>query len=311
MFYLKNYSTFICTGMLLWAMTLAGQATAETTRYKPFVLASTHNSDLATVLAETKSRLSNSGFDIIGEASPYSGTHILIITNADLQQRASQSEFGVFGAAQRVAVSTVANTVQVSFTNPTYMAHVYQMADDLTGISQVLKQTLGFINEFGHDEGLTKADLRDYQYKWLMPYFSDRVELASYASYQDAIAKVNAILNTRTTSSRKIYQIDLPGKSETIIGLQLTGQKPDDCSADQYIMSRIDFAPLKSSAHLPYEVVIKNNKVYMLPAEFRIAISFPGLSMMGSNSFASIMCAPNSIKSALVASVGGEEEEEF
>jgi hypothetical protein len=47
--------------------------------------------------------------------------------------------------------------------------------------------------------------------------------------------------------------------------------------------------------------------VYTLPAEFRIAISFPDLSMMGSNSFASIMCAPNAIKTALTKASGGTE----
>ena len=74
-------------------------------------------------------------------------------------------------------------------------------------------------------------------------------------------------------------------------------------------MEKIDFKAIKSSGHLPYEMVISGNKVYALPAEFRIAISFPDLSMMGSNSFASIMCAPNAIKSALTFGAGGTAEE--
>jgi hypothetical protein len=75
-------------------------------------------------------------------------------------------------------------------------------------------------------------------------------------------------------------------------------------------MDQIDFKKLKSTGHLPYEVVISKGTVYALPAEFRIAISFPDLSMMGSNSFASIMCSPTAIHEALTISVGGEFEEE-
>lgn len=73
-------------------------------------------------------------------------------------------------------------------------------------------------------------------------------------------------------------------------------------------MSRIDFKDVRSTGHLPYEVVISNGQVYALPAEFRIAINFPDLSMMGSNSFASIMCAPDSIKETLTKAVGGSYE---
>ena len=46
--------------------------------------------------------------------------------------------------------------------------------------------------------------------------------------------------------------------------------------------------------------------MYALPAEFRIAINFPDLSMMGDNSFMSIMCAPEAIEAALTSVVGGE-----
>ena len=71
-------------------------------------------------------------------------------------------------------------------------------------------------------------------------------------------------------------------------------------------MERIDFKPLKSSGHLPYEMVVSGGKVYALPAEFRIAINFPDLSMIGSNRFASIMCAPGSIEEALTLAAGGQ-----
>jgi hypothetical protein len=51
---------------------------------------------------------------------------------------------------------------------------------------------------------------------------------------------------------------------------------------------------------------VSDNKVYALYARFRIAINFPDLKMVGSNSFVNIMCAPNAIEDALSAAAGGE-----
>lgn len=39
-------------------------------------------------------------------------------------------------------------------------------------------------------------------------------------------------------------------------------------------MSEIDFRDIKSTAHLPYEVLVSGNKVYALYARFSIVISF-------------------------------------
>jgi len=68
---------------------------------------------------------------------------------------------------------------------------------------------------------------------------------------------------------------------------------------DKFIMSTIDFQPLKSTAHLPYEVIVKGKKVYAFSAKFRIALSFPDLSMMGDNSFMKIKACPGAIESVL------------
>ncbi|MCW9039002.1 MAG: hypothetical protein OQJ76_00765, partial [Rhodospirillales bacterium] len=73
-----------------------------------------------------------------------------------------------------------------------------------------------------------------------------------------------------------------------------------------YIMSQIDFKPLRSSAHLPYEMLVSGGKVYALYARFRIAINFSDLSMMGSNSFMSIMECPTTIERALTRAAGGK-----
>ena len=70
-------------------------------------------------------------------------------------------------------------------------------------------------------------------------------------------------------------------------------------------MSQIDFKDLRSTAHLPYEILVSGNRVYALYARFRIAISFPDLSKTGNNSFMKIIESPEAIRKALTKAVGG------
>lgn len=273
---------------------------------KTYILAEKKAGDVATVVAATKTKLNKAGFEVVGEYSPYDTATILIVTNDTLKANAGNSDFGAFGAAQRVSITKAGDEVQVAFTNPTYMSHAYRMKSDLAAVSSKLKSALGDQGEFGPDEGVTAKDLRDYQYKWLMPYFDDLLELVDYGNQQIAIEKVEALLLNSKVGVKKVYRIDLAGKEETVIGVSMAGPGKLDCSGDKYIMKEIDFKKLKSTGHLPYEIVISKGKVYALPAEFRIAISFPDLSMMGSNSFMSIMCAPLAIQEALTVAVGGE-----
>jgi cellulase/cellobiase CelA1 len=126
-------------------------------------------------------------------------------------------------------------------------------------------------------------------------------ELAEFKSFQEAVSAVEAGLAAGKAGVTKVYRIDVPGKEEAVFGVAITRGK----GADKYIMDYIDFADVKSTAHLPYEILVSGNKVYHLFARFRIAISFPDLSMMGSNSFMSIMSAPGAIKESLTEAVTG------
>lgn len=301
--------TLLALFTALSAFFYSNLAIAET-YLKPFILAETiQSTDMNKAVANTKAKLKNAGFEIVGEYTPYKTSHIIIITNDTLKSAAAQSDNGVYGAVQRVSVTTNGNETQIAFTNPTYMSHAYRFKADISKVTQALKTSLGFSKEYGSEKGLTSEALRDYQYKWLMPYFTDRLELAEYSDQAEALAAVNKALTKNNGGVSKLYQVDLNGKDESIIGVSMKGTEANKCSGDAYIMSQIDFQKVKSSGHLPYELIVKNGSVYALYAEFRIAINFPDLSMMGDNSFMSIMCAPDSIKEALTLGAGGSLEE--
>ncbi len=306
----KTLLSLVSAIVLISSYLYSGLAASAETHYKPFILAQTLNStDLNSAVSDVKAKLQKAGFEVAGEYSPYSTTHIVVVTNDRLRQHATQSENGGYGAIQRISLTQVGNTIQIAFTNPTYMAHAYRMKTDLADISQQLKDALGYEKDYGSDEGLTKDDLRDYQYKIMMPDFTDKVELAEYGSQAEALKAVNKALQKNDGNVSKVYQVDLPGKEQSVIGVHMQENQFTDCSSDKFIMSKIDFKKIKSSAHLPYEMLVKNGNVYALFAEFRIAISFPDLSMMGDNSFFSIMCAPGSIQKALTFAAGGTPED--
>ena len=88
-----------------------------------------------------------------------------------------------------------------------------------------------------------------------------------------------------------------------MFGVAMKGSGDSKAMDDRFIMSEIDFRDLKSTAHLPYEVLVSDNKVYALYARYRIAINFPDLSMMGSNSFMNIMDTPEAIRVVLQKTV--------
>ena len=295
------------TLLFVLSFLLLNTALAEKT-IKPFIMASKTKGDVTSVAANVKQKLTKAGFEIAGEYSPYANAHIIVITNDRLKQHAAKSEHGAYGAAQRVSVTKNGDDVQVAFTNPVYMANVYRMKEDLQDVRSALASALGDSGEYGPEEGLSKEDLREYHYKFLMPYFYDRLELASYGSYEKAVDKVEKGLAAGKGGTKKIYRIDVPGKQESVFGVALAGPDDVECSGDKYIMERIDFKQTKSTGHLPYELIVTGGNVYALYAEFRIAINFPDLSMIGSNSFASIMCAPTAIQDALTQAAGGKME---
>jgi hypothetical protein len=285
----------------------AALAFAQDAVLKPFVLASRGPGDVAQKVEATKAALATAGFTVAGSYSPYPNATVIAVTNDELRSTAAKSEHGGFGAAMRVAVTKVKDEIQVSYTNPPYLANAYRMAGDLKDTAAKLQAALGKIEEFGA-EGLSPGKLRKYHYAFGMEYFNEPNTLANYASYDEAVKAVEAGLAAGKQGVTKVYRVDVAGKKETLFGVAMKGESDNKYMDDKYIMSEIDFKDVKSTAHLPYDLLVSDNKVYAQYARFRIAISFPDLSMMGANSFMNIMKAPEAMRKALALSVGGKED---
>jgi hypothetical protein len=284
------------------AVLLAGAAGAADVELKPFVLAERASGDPAAVVAAAKAKLTGAGFRIAGTYAPYDGATVLAVTSDALLAAAAKNRFGAYGAVQRVTVTKVGDEVQVAFTNPSYMQHGYRMAGDLSGVAGQLAAALGKLEEYGPKDGRTPKQLRKYHYMVGMEYFDEPTTLGKFGSQEEAVAAIEAGLAAKAGGASKVYRVDVPGADETVFGVALT----QGCSGDGFIMKEIDFKPLRSTGHLPYELVVSKGEVYALYARFRIAVNFPDLAMMGSNSFMKIRCAPDAIVGALKKVAGGK-----
>jgi len=285
-----------CVAALL---VVAGMAAAEDEMLKPFVLASTDTVPLEKKAAEIRAVVSQHGFQIVGEYSPYKGAHIIVVTSDSLRKSAVKSDFGAYGAIERISLTETAKGLQVAFTNPRYFAHAYRMKDSLSDVAAGLEKALGKKADFGAKEGLKASKLRKYHYMVMMPYFTDPVLLASYDSQEEALKTVEANLAARKGGCSKVYRVDLPGKKESVLGIAIT----EGDGADAAIMPVIDIGDPKHTAHLPYEVVVSAGKVYMLHGKFRIALDFPDLTM---GTFMKISGAPSAIEEKLKLVAGSK-----
>lgn len=294
--------------------TLAATAQAAGDKMKPFVLAYKSKGEVEAVAQEVKQKLTAAGFTIEGEYSPYKDAKVIAISNDALKKHAAQSEFGGYGAAQRVSVTKNGGDIEVAYTNPAYMAAAYRMKGDLADITKQLSAALGAQQEFGSEKGLNDRKLHKYHYMFGMEYFDDldAHRIASHKSYEEAVKIIEANLAKGLGGVSKVYRIDIPGKQETVFGVGM--KKPqggDKYMSDEYIMSIIDFQSPKSTAHLPYEILVSGKDVYALYARFRIAIDFPDLSMMGENSFMNIVESPEALKRALTVTAGGQVKGDY
>jgi hypothetical protein len=271
---------------------LSAEVHADDTPLKPYVLASSGTGTITSKLPEVKAALTQQGFTIAGEYSPYKGAYVVVVTNASLRDNAAKTELGGYGAVQRVSLTETAAGLQIAYTNPLYFSQAYQLKGNLADVSASLEKALGKKADFGSKKGLKPDKLRGYHYMIMMPYFKDQVNLATYPSYEEAVKAVEANLAAHKGGCTKIYRVDLPGRKASVFGVAITEGE----GADAAVMKVTDMGELKHTAHLPYELIVSEGNVMMLHGKFRIAVDFPDLTM---GTFMKISGAPSGIEEKL------------
>ena len=303
---MNRLKTVLTLSILLLALGFFSLAQAEV--LKPFVLGKTVPGTMADVVNHTTEKLTEQGFTIVGTYSPYPNATVICANHPDISAAAAKAENGGFGAAQRLAVTEIDGKLQVTYVNPAYLGTAYGLGK-LESISAKLETALGHEQEYGSEKGIKEEKLGPgkYHYKMMMPYFDDIDVLNTYADYQTGVETVEANLAAGKGGTAKVYRIDLPGKDVSVFGVAIPqGDGPDsgDKDTDKEITDIIDYREIRSTAYLPYEIMVQGNQAIALRGRYRIAVHFPDTSMAGSHGFTKIMSSPGGIKKALKAVAG-------
>jgi hypothetical protein len=293
---MKNWQGIALVALVAFAVTLTASV-GHAANLKPYVLASNEHGAIVGETAVAKAYLQAAGFTIVGEYAPYDGAQVLVVTDDELKKTAAQSTYGGYAAALRVSITQVGSKVQVAYNNPTYTAVAYRLKGNLAGVAERLKAALGFVEEFGSEKGVSADKLKSYKYMPMMPQFTDQDKLAEFPDFDQAVAAVEAGLAAGKGGTAKIYRVDIPGKQEVLFGVAIKAGK----GGDKTVMDNCDRGAIKHTPHLPYEILVSGNKVLALKGKFRIAQSFPDLTM---GTFMKISAAPGAISKALEAVVG-------
>ena len=142
--------------------------------------------------------------------------------------------------------------------------------------------------EFGSKKGVSNSDLKKYHYMVGMPYFDDNVKIKEFSSFESAISTIEKNLKSGNSNFKKVYDIKLNSEKIALYGIALPGT-----DGEKLFMPKIDISSPKHTAFLPYELLVVGNKAYMLHGRFRIALSFPDLTM---GQFMKIVSTPGYIE---------------
>ncbi|MEK6196490.1 MAG: hypothetical protein N2F24_19940, partial [Deltaproteobacteria bacterium] len=294
---MNRLKIFFTLSIIVLALSFFSSAQADV--LKPFVLGKAVSGKMADVAQYTKVQLTGQGFTIVGTYSPYPNATVICASHPDISAAAAKAENGGFGAAQRVAVTETDGKLQVTYVNPAYLGTAYGLGK-LESISAKLETALGHEQEYGSEKGIKEEKLGPgkYHYKMMMPYFDDIDVLNTYSDYQAGVETVEANLAAGKGGTAKVYRIDLPGKDVSVFGVAIPqGDGPDsgDKDTDKEITDIIDYREIRSTAYLPYEIMVQGNQAIALRGRYRIAVHFPDTSMAGKHGFTKIMSSPGGI----------------
>ena len=301
---------FVRQVFLLVLMGLFLQSGVFAAELRGFTLAERSQNSLERVNESVLAKLKKNGFKMLGSYSPEDGVNIFVVTNRELKEVAAKSEFGGFGAVIKVSVSRVTlengkKEVQVAYNNPEYMALAYWLSSRLTATKAQLKKALGAIEDFGGP--VDEQDLPDYNYTIGMEGFTGFFELATFASYRDAVKSVEKNLSKGRFGISQIFRLDIPGKKQTLFGLGMKANVEEyPFINDEYVMKIIDHQQPRRIPHLPYEILVIGNRVIGMHPHFRIAVSFPDLHMFGQHGFGRMIQLPYDYEEFITRAIGGQ-----
>ncbi|MFC1543529.1 hypothetical protein ACFL4K_03200 [Candidatus Neomarinimicrobiota bacterium] len=261
--------------------------TQELSFLEPYILIGESGKSVERTTSDITGRLFMHNFDILGRYAPAGDPNrfVIVVTNRDLLDAVQAGKpTAAFAAAVRIAITGNGKLTYVSFQNPDYWANAYLQEDYISASEQIarFKQDLivtmpGMRGRFNHpyggnqDRPLTAEALHTYRFQRQAESLDDLVTLANFSTFESAVATIER----RLADSReltKVFEKTVNEKKARLYGLALKGN-----SLEEQIITLLDTGQMKHTASLPYEILVLEGQVVMLPVDFRLSLSFPAM----------------------------------
>jgi len=292
---MKKLLTLSLLFLTMWETT-----NAQEQKLAPYIKIGQFNEDISTLSRTIEQALKTANFEILGTYNPENNPNlkVIVFTRTDLKNTVSKvTDRGAMAAILKVGFVTEGKNITVSYTNPMYFFNAYLRKEmlkyrtDLNAIAKDVKNALATVGteSIGFGGGITAKKLWKYHYKIMMPYFSDPVTLNTYASFDEGRQIIEANLAKGKSDTKLVYKLDLSDKNTIVYGVALLNTE----DGEPYFLPKIGE---ENIAAMPYEIILQGNKVTMLHGKYRLALSWPELSM---GTFMGIMSTPGDIKDML------------
>lgn len=272
---------------------------------KPYILASVETGGLSEVVSNIETKIEAEGFEIVGKYSPMKDKNSIVVSVTHQLLKDSVNRIGgltAFASVLRFGFYKNGEKVDVTYTNPVYWGNAYYRNDFpqveknykiLTGKIRKISRSLdGYKGKpYGSKKGLKIKKLRKYKYMIGMPKFHSVVKIKKESNYEEVLKKLRNNLSRNMGGAVPVYEIAYPQKKLTLFGVGLHGQ-----NGEKNFLPKIDISEPKHLTFLPYELLVMEDQVVMLHGRFRIALSFPDLTM---GTFMKIMSTPKDIANTM------------
>ena len=267
---LNGFIKKMLTTCMTATVVLTSSAVAEFNFDKTPKKLSTYYASALQPLDTVKSKLIANGFEILATTEILKDETVITITNNELQATNS------YMATLHVLVNTVKNEIRVQ--NPSYLGAAYlqdqykygQFKATLTALEASLGEMNTVIEQYAF-----KA-LAKYQFMFGMPYLADTIEVAKGENLLEKLTAPKA-------DKYIAYSLKLPNGA-TLVGHKLHKRT-------NKFLKKIEQE--HNAQLLPYEAMIKEDKVSILDPKYYLALSLPLLSM---TEFMKIATAPDQIE---------------
>ncbi len=266
----------------------------------PYIKVGSSNSTIEQSAKLVKGALEKKGFDIIGTYHPGDDKNSMVIvySRKDLQSTVLEVlDRGALAAALKVGLKYDGSNTSISYLNPTYLFNAYlqkNYSKHETALKNVAADIKSALSPLGNENkgfggSLSVSKLRKYQYKMMMPYFSDPVTLKKFSSFEEGVKVIEKNLAAKKGKTKLVYKLKFSSDQVAVYGVGLLDKENGESF----------FLPIIGEDHiaaLPYEIILQDNVATMLHGRYRIALHWPELTM---GTFMKIMSTPGDIEDTL------------